>query len=86
MSAGCFQGILLAVTTPPSPRIPDESACLDPAAMRDENRRLRETLALSERARADLLAQAEHLLEVIAWSRREIRDLQAKVDAQSRAH
>lgn len=74
------------MTTPPSPRDSDESVDSDPATLRDANRRLREKLALSERARAELLAQAEHLLEVIAWSRREIRELQAKSDARTPAN
>lgn len=63
--------MLATVSTPPPPR-DDES----PATLRTEIDLLRAKLQLSERARLDLLEQAEHLLEVIAWSRREIQELQ----------
>lgn len=37
------------------------------------NQQLHERLELSERARADLAAQADHLVELLAEARREVR-------------
>ncbi len=44
----------------------------------DENRALHERLARSESARLDLFAQTEHLVELLAVARREVRALQQK--------
>lgn len=65
--------MLAAVSTPPPP-----SDDVSQATLRTEIDRLRDQLQRSERARLDLLEQAEHLLEVIAWSRREIQELQRR--------
>ncbi len=43
-----------------------------------ENAALRGRLEHSERARADLVAQTEHIIELLANSRREVRALQTK--------
>lgn len=43
-----------------------------------ENRELRARLDHSETARRDLVAQTEHIVELLADSRRELRALQAK--------
>lgn len=43
-----------------------------------ENATLRARLEHSERARADLVAQTEHIIELLADSRREVRALQTK--------
>ena len=47
------------------------------AALTDENARLRHRLEQSEAARADLVAQTEHIVELLADSRREVRALQS---------
>jgi septal ring factor EnvC (AmiA/AmiB activator) len=47
------------------------------AALTDENARLRHRLEQSEAARADLVAQTEHIVELLADSRRELRALQS---------
>lgn len=44
----------------------------------DDNAALRARLEQSERARADLLAQTEHLIELLEQSRRELRAAQGK--------
>jgi hypothetical protein len=43
-----------------------------------ENATLREQLARSDAAREDLFAQSRHVLELLAWSRHELRQLQAR--------
>ena len=47
-------------------------------ALTAENADLRQRLELSETARTDLLAQTEHVIELLADCRREIRELQKK--------
>ena len=47
-------------------------------ALTAENASLRARLEQSETARADLVAQTEQIVEMLAESRREIRTLQAK--------
>lgn len=44
----------------------------------DDNAALRSRLEQSERSRSDLLAQTEHLIELIEQSRRELRAAQPK--------
>lgn len=46
----------------------------------DENSLLRARLEQSETARSDLVAQVEHIVELLAESRRELRALQGKAD------
>jgi hypothetical protein len=48
------------------------------AALNAENVSLRQRLDDSETARRDLLAQTEHVIELLANSRREVRELKQK--------
>jgi chromosome segregation ATPase len=59
-------------------RLADELAALRQAlsGLTHENAQLRARLELSEAARRDLSAQAEHLVELLAEARREVRALQ----------
>lgn len=61
-------------------RLADEVALLrrELAGLTQENAQLRARLEQSETARRDLVAQAEHLVELLADARREVRALQAK--------
>ena len=43
-----------------------------------DNRRLHDRLAASEAARADLFAQAEHLMHMLDLARRELRQLKGE--------
>ncbi len=47
-------------------------------SLTDDNAALRARLDQSERARSDLLAQTEHLIELLEQSRRELRAVQPK--------
>lgn len=76
--------MLARVPSPPSDPVADELRALrqsiDALAQRVEqlaadNRQLREQLAFSQAARTDLVAQAEHLISMLADSRNEIRAL-----------
>ena len=64
-------------------RIADELAGVRQAIaeLAAENASLRARLEQSETARADLVAQTEHIVELLADSRREIRALQGKPQA-----
>lgn len=53
------------------------------ARLIDENALLRARLEQSETARRDLVAQVEHVVELLADSRRELRTLQGKGGAAS---
>lgn len=82
------EGIVAAVSSPsPDPttaaaltKIADELTGLRKAlaGLTAENASLRARLEQSENARADLVAQTEHIVELLADSRREIRALQGK--------
>jgi chromosome segregation ATPase len=88
------EGIVARVSSPPDPAVARElarlaaevtqlRASLDGLAERlgglvTENATLRARLEHSEQARADLFAQAEHVIELLADSRREVRALQHK--------
>ncbi len=82
------EGIVAPVSSPsPDPathaaltRLADEIAGVRKALaeLTAENASLRRRLEQSETARADLVAQTEHIVELLADSRREIRALQAK--------
>lgn len=79
------QGIVAGVSTPTPDlnlglqRLADEVAALRQtlAGLVQENAQLRQRLDGSEAARRDLVAQAEHLVELLAEARREVRALQA---------
>ena len=49
------------------------------AELSADNRELREQLSFSQEARSDLVAQAEHLVSMLADSRREVRALKDDV-------
>lgn len=80
------QGIVAPVSPPtndPGPvlnRLADEVAGLRRTldGLVRENATLRERLEHSETARRDLVAQTEHIVELLADSRRELRALQQK--------
>lgn len=83
---GTGHGIVPRVSSLPSDpaaalsRVADELAGLSQqlARLTTENATLRARLEQSEAARADLLAQTERIVELLAEARREVRELQAK--------
>ena len=81
--------MLAVVSTPSSDPVARElqalRASIDALAERvgalaAENKDLREQLAHSQEARGDLVAQAEHLIGLLADSRREVRALKSGAD------
>lgn len=79
--------MLLCVSTPPSDPIANELQALRTSIdglservgeLAADNKHLREQLELSQTARADLVAQAEHLIHQLAVARKELRTLKGE--------
>ena len=79
--------MLLCVSKPPSDPIANELQALRTSIdglservgeLADDNKHLREQLELSQTARTDLVAQAEHLIHQLAMTRKELRALKGE--------
>jgi chromosome segregation ATPase len=79
--------MLLCVSKPPSDPIANELQALRTSIdglservgeLADDNKHLREQLELSQTARTDLVAQAEHLIHQLAMTRQELRALKGE--------